>query len=245
MSLPQIDLNRDQVLLGDLRNFERLRNIANPTQDEVRLHAAAVRKLLLDGVLPSSAASRKISVVFHVPDSLPFVRAARNNQVVSFNLAGLEVFGIEIAGAAESRGSVPAAQDFDPSRMVPLKLDSFLKQTVAFAGGTLLTRYDVITYVANKVGGVHYDLKPTKSLPEYKIHSLGLLRRSLSIGINNGIPQIKFSGQQGEDQSAHFRYEPEFIDAVYLEFLACIGFILKSPEVQSLQTAIAEDIRQR
>ncbi|MHB8404115.1 MAG: hypothetical protein ACYDCJ_01650 [Gammaproteobacteria bacterium] len=242
---PQIDLDRDQILLGDLGNFMRLRNAINPTQDEVRLHAAAVRKLLLDGVLLAAAVSRRMPVVFHVPDSLPLVRAARNNHVIGFNLAGVEVFGIWIAGGAISRGQISTAQNFDPSRLVKLKLESFLKQTVAFSGGEFLSRYDVIAYVANKVGGVHYDPSPTKKVPENKIRALGQLRRSLRMGIYNGIPQVQFSVPNGEEQSDHFRYEPEFIDAVYLEFLACISFILKSPEVQALQTAITEDLRTR
>lgn len=243
MSPPQIDLDRDQILLGDLVNFRRLRNIVNPTQDEVRLHASAVRKLLLEGVLPAAAGSRRMPVVFHVPDSLPLVRAARNNHVIGFTLAGLEIFGVEIAGSAVSRGAVAAAQDFDPSRLVPLKLDSFLKQTVAFSSGELLSRYDVIVYVANKIGGVHYDPKPSSTLTDNKIRALGQLRRSLRVGIYDGISQVQFSVQEGEDQSEHFQYEPEFIDAVYLEFLASISFILNSPEVQTLQTAIVEELR--
>jgi hypothetical protein len=77
-----------------------------------------------------------------------------------------------------------------------------------------------------------------------KIRALGQLRRSFRMGSSyDGMPQIQFSAQQDEDQSDHFRYEPEFIDAVYLEFLACISFILKSPEVKALQTAIAEELR--
>ncbi|TAL73939.1 MAG: hypothetical protein EPN79_01100 [Burkholderiaceae bacterium] len=199
MASPQIDLDRDQILLGDLSNFARLRNIANPTQDEVRLHAAAVRKLLLDGVLPAAAGSRRMPVAFHVPDSLPLVRAARNNHVVGFNLAGLEVFGIEIAGGAISRGTVAAAKDFNPSRLIPLKLDSFLKQTVAFSGGELLSRHDVIVYVANKVGGVHYDPKASNAMPQSKIRALGQLRRSLRMGIHGSTTSIQFAVQQNED----------------------------------------------
>jgi hypothetical protein len=184
-------------------------------------------------------------VAFHVPDSLPLVRAARNNHVIGFNLAGLEVFGIEIAGGAISRGTVAAAKDFNPSRLIPLKLDSFLKQTVAFSGGELLSRHDVIVYVANKVGGVHYDPKASNAMPQSKIRALGQLRRSLRMGIHGSTTSIQFAVQQNEDQSNHFRYEPEFIDAVYLEFLACISYIVKSPEVQALQAAIAESLRTR
>lgn len=45
-----------------------------------------------------------------------------------------------------------------------------------------------------------------------------------------------------EDQSEHFRYEPEYIDAVYLEFLAALQFLLDSKPIQDLREAIAADL---
>jgi hypothetical protein len=237
------DPEKDQLLIADFRMFAQLRDTINPDQDVVRLHSAALRRILLEGDLASASAIRRIPIVFHVPDSMPFVRAARNNHVIGFNLAGLEVFGIQIAGGKTSRGPLAPVDDFDPSKLVPLKLDSFLKQTVAFAGGEFISRYDVISYVANKIGGVHYDKKPSKALPDNKIRALGLFRRSMKMGIHEGIPSIQWFLPDGEDQSERFRYEPEFIDAVYLEFLSCIWYMLESPEIQALQNAIKAEQR--
>ncbi len=75
--------------------------------------------------------------------------------------------------------------------------------------------------------------------------ALGVFRRSFRIGIVGDRPTIHFNPVANEDQSARFRYEPEYIDAVYLEFLACIGHIISSPNVQALQSAIAVDIKSR
>lgn len=63
------------------------------------------------------------------------------------------------------------------------------------------------------------------------------------MGVINGIPTIHMTPPQGEeDQSDHFRYEPEYIDAVYLEFLAALQFILDSKPIQYLREAIEADL---
>lgn len=245
MSSPTVDLDRDRILLGDLTMFSRLGDTRNPTQDEIRLHASAVRRLLLDGLLPMSAASRGMPIAFHVPDAQHYIRAARNNNLMVFQLAGVAVFGIEIAGGCVSKGGSTPGAGFDPSHRISMRLESFLRQMVAYAGGEVLTRHEILLYVANKVGGVHYDPAPSKKLTERKIRALGILRRTIRIGIVGDMPSIQFNPQAAEDHSATFRYEPEYIDAVYLEFLACIGHIIHSPEVQALQTAIATDLRNR
>ena len=107
----------------------------------------------------------------------------------------------------------------------------------------LLSRHDILLYVANKLGGVHYDPMPKGYLSEEKLHGLGRLRRVFHIGLPDGIPTIGFDPRTfEEDQSSTFAYEPEKIDAVYLEFIAAIELILSSPEVCALRAAIAKDL---
>ncbi|WP_266172220.1 hypothetical protein [Dyella subtropica] len=243
--MPQatIDLDRDEVLLGDLNNFTGLKSIQNPSQDQVRLHAAAVRRLLLEGHLAQSCSSRSIKLAFLVPDALPLVRDARKGHVPIFQLAGLEVFGLMIAGLMTHKGPPRGHQaGFDPGHRVELECGSFLKQVVAGAAGEMITRHDVIIYVANKVGGVHFDPKPTNKLPEAKLHALGVFRNSVRMGLVNGMPTVNFNHTALEDQASKFRYEPAFIDAAYLEFLACIQFIIDSPAVLVLKEAIEVDL---
>ncbi|MGX4641725.1 hypothetical protein [Massilia sp. SYSU DXS3249] len=242
MKVIQKDLERDQILLGDLNNLAKLKEIVNPSQDDVRLYASTVRRLLLDGVLPSAAGSRRMPLTFLVPDVKPIASAARNSHVVCFILGGLKAFGVQISRGVVSVGAQAPAMDFDASKLIPLKLDSFLKQVVGFINGTEITRREVISYVANKAGGVHYDMTPSNSLPEKKLKAMGQLRRSLRLGIQNGgaIFNCDISGL--EDQSEQFRYEPEFLDAVFMEFLASIQFIVESPDVNNLKAAIIHDL---
>jgi hypothetical protein len=55
------DLSRDAVLFGDLRNLTKLKETQDPTEDDVRTHSAAVRRLLLDGELPAAVGRRRPS----------------------------------------------------------------------------------------------------------------------------------------------------------------------------------------
>ncbi|MCU6499564.1 hypothetical protein LPN04_17355 [Rugamonas sp. A1-17] len=239
------DPDRDQILLGDLNNLTKFKDSINPTQDEVRLHASTVRRLLLDGLLPSAAGSRRIPLFFNVPDVQPIVRAARNGYIACFNLGGIEVFGVGVTGSMISRNERPGDIEFDTSKFISLKLDSFLRQPVAFINEIFVTRLEVINYVANKAGGVHYDPKPSSALPQEKIMAIGQLRHSLRLGLKNGIPVFGFRLDGLIDESTNFRYEPEFLDIIFLEFLATIHFIIESEEVKKLQIQIIYELNNR
>lgn len=182
-----------------------------------------------------------------------------SNRLAAFCLWGVDVFGIQFAGVAVNRGNQPLGGNFNPESLVPLKLDSFLKQTVAmspplisvssvhppkeFSPGILLTRHEILLYVSNKIGGVHYDPMPKGHLSEEKLHGLGRMRRVFQVGLRDGIPTIGFNTETFEENhSPTFAYEPEKIDAVYLEFIAAIELILRSPEVDALRSAIAKDL---
>lgn len=119
------DLPRDAVLFGDLRNLTKLKEIRDPTEDDVRAHSAAVRRLLLDGELPAAAGRRKLPLLFHPADSNPLLIAARNKHAAAFCLWGVSVFGIHFAGLAISSGDQGFGEIFEPLSHVPLKLDSF------------------------------------------------------------------------------------------------------------------------
>ncbi len=71
-----LDLKRDAVIFGDLRNIAKLKDIQSLTEDDVRLHAAAVRRLLLEGQLAAAARRRRLPLYFYPADSNPLVRSA-------------------------------------------------------------------------------------------------------------------------------------------------------------------------
>jgi hypothetical protein len=265
MPPPLIDLVRDQDILSDLRNLGRLRAIQDPSVDDLRLHGTSVRRLLLDGggTLAASAGTRRLPLAFQVPDALPYARDARNGLLAAFLLGGVEAFGFAMGGARFYPRKAPnrigrVSMFVKPineglpgefwAGALSLKLESFLRQPVAFWGvpqpGCLITRYDVITYLCNKAGVIHYDLRPTEAMPEAKLAALGLLRRAIKLGRDsNGSPVARLHAATfAQEQSSAFPFHTSDIDAVYLEFLATIGFIVNSREVQALSQAIEADI---
>lgn len=54
------DLAREAVLFGDLRNLIKLKQLQAPTEDDVRTHAAAVRRRTNDYFLVARDAKSKV-----------------------------------------------------------------------------------------------------------------------------------------------------------------------------------------
>jgi hypothetical protein len=226
MSSPAIDANREQALLADLKHLERLGAASNPSAEIVRPNAEALRRLLTDGELQAVAAARGHDVAFHVPDSLPLVRDARNGHILMFNLAGLRIAGVPMSATWLARAGWAAA-DFNKGRQVALKTDAFLRQAVLFCDGELVSRQDVLTYM----------LEP-HSLPAKTRRAIGQLRRRMQLYIENGVAMVMFHPPGEEQHAPAFRYEQAYIDVVYLEFIAAVQYLLASPEVQAVRTAI-------
>ncbi|USJ02495.1 hypothetical protein MUG10_10635 [Xanthomonas prunicola] len=238
-----IDIDRDIIIFEDLNLLRQLLIDQHPTHDKIRLYSGIVRRLLLDGLIGTSARARGIVLTFEVPDVKPFLRLSRSSGMAFFVLGDVQVFGVQLAGIiAMVNGRSPTS---DYPDKVNLNLESFLKQNVAFSNGSLLTRKDVIKYVANKAGGVHYETKPGKSLDERRYNAMGALRAKLRLGVVDGQPHIEFSEASFSNHQEKFAYSPRYIDAVYFEFLACVSHILNSQSVGGLMEAIRFDLQEK
>lgn len=242
------DLNRDSIFLGDLRNLSRLKDLIRPSQDEIRLHASIVRRLLLDGLLPSVAGSRKMPLNFLVPDVKPLLSAARSEPNSFFIVGGIDLFGLKkLEGIMVAGTRVSVRSDGTGLNRISMKLDGFLSQVTGYVNRKTITRRDIVSYISNKAGGVHYDMKPTNGLPAERLATIGQLRSRLGLGIDQGKVAVQvfldmLDGKFVEEQSRDFRFEPEYIDAIFLEFLSTAHFILESPDVKELQAAVMHDL---
>jgi hypothetical protein len=72
----------------------------------------------------------------------------------------LRVFSASIIPRAKTEAEIKA--DYERGKAVmgksyPVKLGAFLKQTSLVVNGVLINREEIIKYVANKLGGAHYD----------------------------------------------------------------------------------------
>jgi len=75
-------------------------------------------------------------------------------------------------------------------------------------------------------------MKPTNALPAEKLATIGQLRSRLRMGVRDGKVMINvFLDMHGDqlvaEQSRDFRYEPEYVDAVFLEFLGTSESLLR------------------
>ncbi|MDN7177149.1 hypothetical protein M0D69_03810 [Caballeronia sp. SEWSISQ10-4 2] len=243
MNRPDIDLRRDDFLLGDLRNLEQLAKLEHPERDQVRLYAATVRRLLLDGELGAAVGRRGLPLEFTVPDSQPLVRSARGNHIAQFYLMGMKGYGHLTAFMSPGpNGYDSDADEFNPDGVVDLNLKEFLRQEVAFCGSEFLTRYDAITYVANKVAGGHYDTSSIGRLNESKMRALGELMDCFRIRAEGSSLLLDTGRRTTNTEPGGFKYEPGYIGGVFLELLACVTYILENECVHVLRRTIERDL---
>jgi hypothetical protein len=152
----QIDLDLVQIVYEDL---DYISKEWNQDIDEASLRRASptLRRLLIDEKQGLAhlvrAMNRQLMIV------APTVTIPELKGIASFS----------VGGAMTKRGSVtggglfigPAAVSQPREAMIgppsPMKLSKFLKQICLVLSDLRINREEVIKYVANKVGGAHYD----------------------------------------------------------------------------------------
>ena len=73
--------------------------------------------------------------------------------------------GVQVRGFLEVKGRVDINElnpSSGPSMPAPLTLDKFSHSVCIFYEGSDITRFDLIEYVRNKLGGGHYDSRRSK-----------------------------------------------------------------------------------
>lgn len=225
-----ITTERKQVLLDDLDEVSRLAAVAGPSPGELRRVAGILRRLLLEQelILCASHYGDRISILANESRS---VRRAIESDIGGVKLAlagGGTAFGITY-GVVVLGGTTPSS--YDPSATANLKCDAFLSQWVAFFSRRFLSRRDVIKYVANKAGGVHYD----GARDDQHEATLSRLRSAFSIGLDDdGIVRLRFDAK-AFDEAVEFTYEPRCIDPALLEIHITCQILARSPTVQALR----------
>jgi hypothetical protein len=92
-----------------------------------------------------------------------------------------------------------------------MKLSEFTYSPCLILDGVKFNRYELVTYVANKLGGVHYDLKRTAKPIDRKYAKLDASRRRFVVNLDGASK-----------------------DLVYFELLATAQAILNSEDIQAL-----------
>jgi len=118
---------------------------------------------------------------------------------------------------AVENAAVAAAMQKNLGENIPVKISSFLRQPSFIVDGILINREEVIKYVANKLGGKHYDSTRKK----------------------NSKSQVSLDDKYSLLDSVHSKMQ--FLDknSIYYELLSIGQFLNDSPDVQRLRTTLA------
>ena len=167
-------LRRTSPVLRNLLIEKQLENIAYQVGMEIKVLAPAICRLM-------SASELKQKSFF---------------QAGGANFKGMQIQFTSMINRAKSPAEIKAGYELAKSvigRSYPVKLGQFLKQTSFVVDGVLINREEVIKYVANKLGGTHYDpsRKPAEdgsgvSLDD-KYVLLDTIRKGLITGDKNAV----------------------------------------------------------
>ena len=145
-----------------------LRHLAEELHDKVDDHSlrrssAIMRRLLVEGDLQrawrTSGRAKQPDIETHELDRV--LALVPQSRIVLASVGGATYNGMELASIFEVTGLPPngalgALTPADlPRRAMPL--DSYLAATTMIVGGLSISRRLLIKYVANKLGGVHFD----------------------------------------------------------------------------------------
>jgi hypothetical protein len=182
-----------------------LQQASSPWEDEhsLRVASASLRFLVVDGNLQRAWKASGIGGPIEVEASCFTVPPG--NDVVAF------------CGGADILPGVPVSLSWGRVELVTktLNLDSFLQSPCSYLKGTRISRHDLIKYVANTKGGVHYD--PAGQSKKSQDAKFNLLRDMEQTGIA-GLG-IAFNGR----------------NLVHHELASAIKSILGSRQIQRLQ----------
>jgi hypothetical protein len=140
-------LRRSSPVLRSLLVEGQLGNISHQAGKEIRILAPAICRLITEAEL----------------------KHKNYYQAGGAKYKGMQVQSTSMVNRALSPEEIKA--DYERTKDVmgksyPVKLSVFLKQTSFVVDGVLINREEVIKYVANKLGGAHYDSARLNSTPK-------------------------------------------------------------------------------
>lgn len=131
----------------------------------LRRSSPVLRSLLSDGMLAKIARAANKDIRIMAPILSKALTEEELNKTIFFQAGGAKYNGTEIQSFSINQGAKTleehkAAYDREKNvigKSQPIKLGLFLQQTSFIIEGIFINRDEVIKYVANKLGGTHYD----------------------------------------------------------------------------------------
>lgn len=225
------------ALVEDLEYMRQLIS-GTPMPADIRRLSALLRRILVERDLELIATPRVGRITIPALDLKPIHKADVVKPFIFVCGARGKLYEVEYASFCISEGNFDADSiDFDPSRSISLKLESFLKQRVLSFQGSWVTRSDVIKYVANVAHGVH-----SGSSRSEEDRTIAKIRSALAISLSNGQPKIIINWDSLSDSDQDIRLDKSHVDCALLEIFGTAYLLVESTEVQNLEKAIIADL---
>ena len=156
-----------------------------------------LRRLLVEHALEKAARSLKLQM--HIMTPVCCAEITPSEDLDFFQCGGAKFKGMELQslkvyeydGTSRETPNSHQNEKDSLSKSCPVSVSAFLKQTSFIIGGISINREEVIKYVANKLGGAHYDSKRKidEKAPKVSLeHKFALLGQHT---IKNGLWQTR------------------------------------------------------
>lgn len=226
------------AVMEDLAYFRSLLDTEEPEKADLRRSSGVLRRLLIDGDLNKVAAPRIGRIHLQAPDNKPVYVSSRKEPLPFFMSGGASIFGVWLRCATSERsGHARPLPEFDPDRLIDLRLDSFCKQHILCFEGNWISRADVIKYVAHVSSGVHSG-KPQSDIEKL----IDRLRHTVKLSLNGDTTRIWFNQDVFDKIELPIQYDPKAIDSVLFELLATMHFLVNSPDTVRLDAEIEREL---
>jgi hypothetical protein len=185
------------------------------TESRLRQDSGILRRLLIDrgGTFRRAwrATGNKREPRVIAPDLKTYLGGFDRRKIVFMVAGGIVYHGIGTAVASTVEGGTPPGshlpQGYNP--LTEQRLSSFMDGPTIIAGGVTINRRELINYITNKLGGVHYD--ESRQADDSASRALDALPVNVVyVGGNSSNPDLR-----------------------YLEMLAVGRLLVDSPDVRS------------
>lgn len=195
-----MDLELAQLVADDLYYLFKEWN-QDIDDASLRRSSPVLRALLVEGLLARTAHQFNRDIRVMAPEIGRVVKETELQECTFFQAGGAKYKGMIV----QAMSMVPRAKTLEEikasyerskdvmGKSYPVKIGAFLKQTSFVVKGVLINREEVIKYVANKLGGAHYDSSRTapkktgEVLLEQKYALLDEVRTGISTADKNAV----------------------------------------------------------
>jgi hypothetical protein len=207
-----------EVVLSDLTHLMETWSASDVDDNTLRRDSVILRKLLIDsgGLLRRylRLSGYRGEPKIMAPDWAPQLEGLDSSRIVLAAAGGTEVRGMHIQGVlvytgALSPEAIQARYEAQKGRTerVPRTLSRYINDACMITEGTKVTRHLLILYVANKLGGAHFDTRRERDNPQKRkvFEALDKLLGTVSLSDKEAIYHELMAIGQAFDQSPDIR----------------------------------------